>query len=113
MNRSFVIAIAAAIVTCLAGQAYAADDTKVKSATRQVEEGAKTIGDGKVGTGVEETAKGVGNTVVEGAKYTGDKLKESARAAEPQAKDAWSNLKDSANSFGTSVKNFVTRLFSK
>jgi len=113
MSRSIVIAIAAAIITCVAGHGYAADDTKVKSATRQVEEGAKTIGDGKVGTGVEETAKGVGNTVVEGAKYTGDKLKESARAAEPQAKDAWSNLKESANSFGTSVKNFVTRLFSK
>ena len=113
MSRSIVIAIAAVIVIAFAGQGFAADDTKVKSATRQVEEGAKTIGDGKVGTGVEETAKGVGHTVVEGAKYTGDKLKESARAAEPQAKDAWSNLKESANSFGTSVKNFVTRLFSK
>jgi hypothetical protein len=85
----------------------------VKSATRQVEDGAKTIKDGKVGTGVEETAKGVGNTAVEGAKYTGDKLKESAKAAEPQAKDAWTNLKESANSFGSSVKNFVTHLFGK
>lgn len=109
------LSIAAVIVSAIgvAGQAMAADDTKVKSATRQVEEGAKTIGDGKVGTGVEDTAKGVGNTVVEGARYTGEKLKESAKAAEPDAKDAWSSLKESANSFGTSVKNFVTRLFSK
>ena len=113
MSHSIVIAITTVIVMCFAGAGFAADDTKVKSATRQVEEGAKTIGDGKVGTGVEETAKGVGNTVVEGAKYSGDKLKESAKAAEPQAKDAWSNLKESANSFGTSVKKFMTSLFSK
>ena len=111
MSRSLVIAIAAVIVTCFAAHGFAADDSKVKAATRQVEEGAKTIGDGKVGTGAEETAKGVGNTVVEGAKYSGEKLKESAKAAEPQAKDAWSSFKDSANAFGTSVKNFVTRLF--
>ena len=111
MKHSLVIAAAAVSMFFFAGHGFAADDTKVKAATRQVEQGAKTIGDGKVGTGAEETAKGVGNTVVEGAKYTGDKLKESAKAAEPQAKDAWSSLKESANSFGTSVKNFVTRLF--
>jgi hypothetical protein len=113
MSRSMVIAAAIVLATGVTAGAYAADDTKVKSATRQVEEGAKTIGDGKVGTGAEETAKGVGNTVVEGAKYTGEKLKESARAAEPEAKDAWSSFKQSANSFGASVKNFVTRLFQK
>jgi hypothetical protein len=113
MSRSLTIAAVAVAVTCFAGQGFAADDTKVKSATHQVQDGAKTIGDGKVGTGVEETAKGVGNTVVEGAKYSGDKLKESAKAAEPQAKDAWTNLKESANSFGSSVKSFVTRLFGK
>lgn len=113
MSRLLVSAVAAATMMCFTATGFAADDTKVKSATRQVEDGAKTIGDGKVGTGVEETAKGVGNTVVEGSKYTGDKLKESAKAAEPQAKDAWSNLKESANSFGSSVKSFVTRLFSK
>ena len=113
MSRLLVIAAVTVIATCFVGHSFAADDTKVKSATRQVEDGAKTIGDGKVGTGVEETAKGVGNTVKEGAKYTGDKLKESAKAAEPQAKDAWSNLKESANSFGSSVKSFMTRLFSK
>ena len=113
MSRLVVIVMAVVIGTAFAVPGYAADDSKVKSATRQVEQGAKTIGDGKVGTGAEETAKGVGNTVVEGAKYTGDKLKESAKAAEPEAKDAWQSLKESANSFGTSVKSFVTRLFSK
>ena len=56
------------------GPATAADDSKVKAATGQVESGAKKIGQGKVGDGVEETAKGIGNTVVEGATYTGEKL---------------------------------------
>ena len=69
------------------------------------------IGQGKIGEGVEETAKGIGNTVVEGAKFTGEKLKESGKAAEPQAKTAWANAKDGAVAFGYSVKNFFQRLF--
>lgn len=113
MNRRLITIILVALVSVSFGESIAADDSKVKGATRQVERGAKTIGEGKVGTGAEETAKGVGNTVVEGAKYAGDKLKESARAAEPGAKDAWTSFKESANAFGTSVKRFFTRLFSK
>jgi hypothetical protein len=113
MSRLLAMAAAAALVTFSVGTTLAADDTKVKSATRQVEEGAKTIGDGKVGTGASETAKGIGNTVVEGSKYAGDKMKESAKAAEPEAKTAWTHFKEGADAFGTSVKNFVTRLFSK
>ena len=112
MNR-FIVMVVAAGLTLTAGEASAADDSKVKSATRQVEGGAKMIGEGKVGSGVEETAKGVGNTVVEGAKYTGEKLKESSKAAEPPARDTWTNLKAGANSFASSVKTFFTRLFSK
>jgi hypothetical protein len=94
------------------GLATAADESKVKAATGQVESGAKKIGEGKVGDGVEETAKGVGNTVVEGAKYTGDKLKESGKAAEPEAKSTWQSLKETANSFGGTVKTFFGNLFS-
>jgi hypothetical protein len=86
MNRLLGLGLVAALVAVSVGNGFAADDSKVKSATDQVEGGAKKIGEGKVGTGVEETAKGVGNTVVEGAK---------------------------SNSFGSSVKSFVTRLFSK
>ena len=93
--------------------AMAADDTKVKDATQQVETGAKKIGKGEVMEGAGETAKGVGNTVVEGAKYTGEKLKESGKAAEPEAKNAWEYLRDSATSFGHSVKIFFTSLFNK
>ena len=107
------IAIAIALVALLvpAAQAAAADDSKVKAATNQVESGAKKIGQGKVGDGVEETAKGIGHTVAEGAKYTGEKFKESGKAAEPQAKSTWQNLKETANSFGGSVKNFFSTLF--
>jgi hypothetical protein len=91
--------------------AMAADDSKVNAATRQVESGAKKIGKGKIGEGVEETAKGIGNTVVEGGKFTGEKFRESGQAAEPQAKSAWSNARDGAVAFGYSVKNFFQRLF--
>ena len=105
------IALALSIVALLTGTAVAADDSKVKAATGQVESGAKKIGQGKVGDGVEDTAKGIGKTVVEGGKYAGAKLTESGKAAEPQAKTTWQNLKDTANSFGASVKNFFTSLF--
>jgi hypothetical protein len=110
--KRFVIVLSIVALIVPVGLAAAADDSKVKAATNQVEGGAKKIGEGKVGDGVEQTAKGIGNTVVEGAKFTGEKLKESGKAAEPEAKSTWSNLKDTANSFGGTVKNFFTRLFS-
>jgi len=58
------------------GVAGAADKTKVDQATKQVEQGAKQIGSGSVGPGVKQTAKGIGNTVVEGAKFSGENIKE-------------------------------------
>ena len=71
--------------------AAAADDSKVKDAARQVESGAKTTG-------------------VEGSKTAGNKIKDAGRAAEPEAKNAWWQFKDSASSFGHSVKNFFKGL---
>ena len=94
-----------------AGFASGADDSKVKEATGHVESGAKKIPEGKSGEGVEETAKGVGHTVTEGAKYSGEKVKEAGKAAEPPAKSAWGNARDSAVGVGTSVKRFFTNLF--
>jgi hypothetical protein len=91
--------------------ATAADDSKVKGATQEVETGAKKIGQGEVGKGVEQTAKGVGKTVEEGAKYTGEKFKEAGKAAAPPAKSSWQSVKDGASSFGHSVKNFFGTLF--
>lgn len=111
MKRILTWFVLGALFTIIPSVALAADESKVKSATRQVEQGAKKIGDGKVGQGVEETAKGIGNTVVEGAKLTGEKLKESGKAAEPQAKSSWQNVKEGASSFGSSVKHFFTTLF--
>ena len=58
------------------GTAGAADKAKVDQATQRVQQGAKEIGQGNVGTGVKETAKGIGNTIVEGAKFSGRTIKE-------------------------------------
>jgi hypothetical protein len=109
--KTLGLGLIVAMLAWFALPAAAADDSKVNAATRQVETGAKKIGQGKVGEGVEETAKGIGNTVVEGAKFTGEKLRESGQAAEPQAKSAWTNARDGAAAFGHSVKSFFQRLF--
>jgi hypothetical protein len=102
-----------AVSLLASGFAIAADASNVKDAMNQVESGAKKIPDGKIGEGVEETAKGVGKTVSESAKYSGEKLKEAGKAAEPPAKTAWGNARDGAVGFGHSVKGFFTTLFSK
>ena len=65
-----------AIVALGFGMADAADKTKVDRATQRVQQGAREIGQGNVGSGVKETAKGIGNTVVEGAKFSGQTIKE-------------------------------------
>jgi len=77
----------------------AADESKVNAATHRVESGAKMIGHGDVGKGAVETAKGIGFTVVEGAKVTGEKFKEAGKAA------------GDSPSFPDGVKSFFTRLF--
>lgn len=107
--------IAAAILAASlfgAMPATAADDSKVKDATQNVGTGAKKIGHGEVGKGVEQTAKGVGKTVEEGAKYTGEKLREAGKAAEPPARSSWQSVKDGTSSLGRSIKNFFGTLFS-
>ena len=107
-----VVIVGVGVIAGSVAPGTAADDAKVKAATRRVERGGKMIGNGKVGQGIEETAKGVGATVVEGAKFSGNKLKASGKAAEPAAKGAWSSFKQSAGAFGASVKRFFARLFS-
>ncbi|MCI0549144.1 MAG: hypothetical protein L0027_17915 [Candidatus Rokubacteria bacterium] len=98
------LALSAALLVSV--PADAADMSRVDRATKEVEQGAKKIGEGQIGPGVEQTAKGIGNTVVEGAKYTGEKFKEAGKAAEPEAKTAWQRTKDAATAFGGSVKRF-------
>lgn len=56
--------------------AGAADKTKVDQATKRVERGAKQIGQGEVGLGFREMFAGIGHTVVEGAKFSGENIKE-------------------------------------
>jgi hypothetical protein len=106
MPRSAVVCVAllGALVVA-ATPVAAADASKVKAATKKVDEGAH-----KIGAGVEETAKGIGHTIVEGSKFTGEKLKESGKAAETPAKGAWANFKASATGFGHSVKSFFSKL---
>ena len=66
--------LAAVAFSC--GTAAAADKTKVDQATKRVERGAKQIGQGQVGLGFREMFAGVGHTVVEGAKFSGENVKE-------------------------------------
>jgi hypothetical protein len=106
-----VVPVVMSAVLLAALPALAADESKVNAATQQVETGAKQVGQGEIGRGVEQTAKGVGNTVVEGAKFTGEKFKDAGRAAEPPARSTWENVKDGTSSFGYTVKNFFTGLF--
>jgi hypothetical protein len=62
--------------TLAAGTAVAADRTKVDQATRRVEQGAKQIGQGELGPGFKEFFVGIGFTIYEGAKYSGETIKE-------------------------------------
>ena len=65
-----------AVVALSSGAASAADKSKVDGATKQVERGAKQVGQGQVGPGFKEMFTGVGHTVVEGAKFSGENIKE-------------------------------------
>ncbi len=58
------------------GAAHAADKSKVDKATKRVETGAKEIGHGQVGPGFKEMFTGIGHTIVEGAKFSGENIKE-------------------------------------
>jgi hypothetical protein len=58
------------------GTASAADKTKVDRATQRVERGAKQIGQGQIGPGFKEMFTGIGHTIVEGAKFSGENIKE-------------------------------------
>jgi hypothetical protein len=98
---TLVMVFGFSLVLLASGLAAAADDSKVKGAAEQVKSGAV------------DTAKGIGGTVSEGAKYTGEKLKEAGQAAEPPAKTAWGNARDGAVGFGQTVKGFFTNLFSR
>jgi len=106
MVKNRLTGFVALLVLLIAAPASAADDSKAREGAAQVESGATQIG-----RGVEDTAKGIGKTVVGSAEVAGDKLKEAGRAAEPEAKSAWTKTKEGAVSFGRSVRDFFTSMF--
>jgi hypothetical protein len=65
-----------AVVALSCGTAGAADKSKVDHATKQVEQGAKRVGQGHVGSGFKQMFTGIGYTVFEGGKYSGETVKE-------------------------------------
>jgi hypothetical protein len=97
--------LALSLMLVSAPPATAADDSRLNEATRQVENGAR-----RAGEGIADAAKGIGNTVVEGAKVAAEKLNEAGKAAEPQARSAWQQVKDGASAFGQGVRSFFARL---
>lgn len=72
--RALPVCLVVVALSC--GTAGAADKTKVDRATRHVEQGAKQIGHGKVGPGFKEMFTGIGHTIVEGAKFSGNTMGE-------------------------------------
>jgi len=64
------------VVALSSGVAGAADSTKVDRATSRVEQGAKQIGQGNLGPGFKEFFVGIGFTIFEGAKFTGETIGE-------------------------------------
>ena len=59
----------------------AADKTKLDQATKRVERGAEQVGQGQVSLGFREMLAGIGHTVVEGAKFSGENVKEFSRVS--------------------------------
>jgi hypothetical protein len=79
MIRRFWLGVplaAALVVGLTGGVGIAADRTKVDQATRRVEQGARQIGQGEVGSGFVEMFTGIGYTIVEGAKFSGNTIAE-------------------------------------
>ncbi len=76
-HKWFAVALVGVAIVALSTSAPgAADKTKVDQATKRVERGAKQIGRGDVGLGFREMFAGIGHTLVEGAKFSGENVKE-------------------------------------
>ena len=79
IRRLLAWQIALEVVAALelfSGTVGAADKTQVDRATKRVTLGAKQIGRGQVGPGFREMFTGIGHTIVEGAKFSGENIKE-------------------------------------
>ena len=72
----WILIAPAFLVAVSVGSAGAADKSKVDQATRRVQQGARQIGQGEIGSGFKEMFTGVGYTIVEGAKFSGNTIAE-------------------------------------
>ena len=68
-------------------------------ATQQVESGAKKVGQGEVGKGVEETARVSETRWSRGAKFTGEKFKGGRQRPLKPAKQTGENIKEGLKAF--------------
>ena len=64
------------VVVLSSDVAGAADKSRVDRATSRVEQGARQIGQGELGPGFKEFFIGIGHTIVEGAKFSGETIGE-------------------------------------
>jgi hypothetical protein len=92
------------------GPGEAADSTEFDAATGQVERGADQIGQGQVLDGAAELTKGIGNTIVEGAKFSGQVIVEGGRAVGAGAVTVWERTEDAVGSFGSGVWESIVDL---
>ena len=80
MTRRFrwlaTVSACTVLVALSLGPAAAADKTKVEDSTRQVTEGAQSIGYGEFGPGVSDVIVGVGRTIIHGTVYAGKSIGE-------------------------------------
>jgi len=76
LRRLWVTPAFLLVVGLSGGVAGAADKTRVDQATGRVERGAKQIGQGELGQGFKEFFVGIGLTIFEGAKFTGNTIGE-------------------------------------
>ena len=107
------LALIVSLALAQTAPALADDDSPVKEATREIENGAKDVRQGNVSEGAREAAAGVGRAIAEGARYAGERLKESGRAAEPATRSGWKHAKESAHDFGRALTAFCSELFKR
>ena len=76
LRRAWIALAFLAAMALSCGTAAAADKTKVDQATKRVERGAKQIGKGQGGPGFKEMFEGIGQSLVEGLKFSHQNIKE-------------------------------------
>jgi hypothetical protein len=72
----WILPACAVVVVLSCGPVDAADKTKVDQATQRVSEGARQIGQGDLGPGFKDLFVGIGHTIFEGAKFSGNTIGE-------------------------------------